>query len=116
MGRQLWVLIHRWVGLSIAAFLIISGITGAIISWDHELDDLLNSHLTYVDSRGPQLSALELADTIEAGDPRIIVTYVPLAAEEGKSLVFGVAPKQDPATGSLYEVGYNEVFVDPVTG
>jgi uncharacterized iron-regulated membrane protein len=116
MGRQLWVLIHRWVGLSIAGFLIISGVTGAIISWDHELDDLLNSHLTYVDSRGPQLSAIDLADKIEAGDPRIIVTYVPLTAEEGKSLVFGVAPKQDPATSNLYDVGYNEVFVNPVTG
>lgn len=116
MGRRLWVVIHRWVGLSIAAFLIISGVTGAIISWDHELDDLLNSHLTYVDSRGPQLSALDIAAQVQAKEPHAIVTYVPLAAEEGKSLMLSVAPKQDPSTGRLYELGYNEVFVDPVTG
>lgn len=116
MGRQLWVLLHRWVGLSIAAFLIISGVTGAIISWDHELDDLLNRHLTHVDSRGAYLDPLALGARIEAQDPRIITTFVPLLPEEGKALVFGVAPKQDPATGRLYEVEYNEVFVDPVTG
>jgi uncharacterized iron-regulated membrane protein len=114
--RQLWVLVHRWVGLTIAAFLCVSGVTGAVISWDHELDDLLNSNLTHVESRGAPLSTLDLAARIEAADPRALVTYVPLAAEQGKSFVFGVAPKQDPATGRLYEIGYNEVFVDPVTG
>jgi uncharacterized iron-regulated membrane protein len=114
--RQLWVLVHRWVGLTIAGFLCISGVTGAVISWDHELDDLLNSNLTQVDSRGVPQSSLDLAERIEAADPRVIVTYVPLVVEQGKSYVFGVAPKQDPATGRLYEIGYNEVFVDPVSG
>jgi uncharacterized iron-regulated membrane protein len=116
MSRQLFVLVHRWVGLTIAAFLCVSGITGAVISWDHELDELLNSRLTHVDSRGVPLPSLDLAARIEAADARVIVTYVPLAAEEGKAFVFGVAPKQDPATGRLYDVGYNEVFIDPVTG
>jgi uncharacterized iron-regulated membrane protein len=116
MTRQLWVLFHRWVGLTIAAFLCVSGITGAVISWDHELDDLLNARLTRVDTRGAPLPPLDLAAQIEAADPRVIVTYVPLAVEEGKSFVFGVAPKQDPATGRLYEIGYNELFVDPATG
>src|SRR5687768_7007767 len=98
-SRQLWVLAHRWVGLTIAGFLCISGITGAVISWDHELDELLNSRLTHVESRGVRLPPLDLAAQIEAADPRVLVTYVPLAAEEGKSFVFGVAPKQDPETG-----------------
>ena len=35
---------HRWVGVVIAGFLIMAGLTGAVFSWDHELDDLLNSH------------------------------------------------------------------------
>ena len=43
--RATWTLIHRWCGLLTAAFLFVSGITGAVISWDHELDDLLNPHL-----------------------------------------------------------------------
>src|SRR5688572_26749699 len=100
-GRQLWVLLHRWVGLSIAAFLIVSGVTGAIISWDHELDDLLNRHLTHVASTGPYRDPLQLGREIETRDPRVITTYVPLLPEAGKALVFGVWPKQDPATGLL---------------
>jgi uncharacterized iron-regulated membrane protein len=116
MIRRICVLAHRWVGLTIAAFLCVSGLTGAVISWDHELDELLNSHLTHVDSRGPNLSSLALVEAIEAADPRVVVTYAPLTAEEGKALVFGVAANQDSSTGRLYEIGYNEVFVDPVTG
>ena len=61
MIRQGWVLVHRWVGLTIAAFLFMSGLTGAVISWDQELDDVLNSHLTRVESRGELKAPLDLA-------------------------------------------------------
>ena len=30
--------LHRWFGLFTAVFLFIAGATGAVISWDHELD------------------------------------------------------------------------------
>lgn len=36
----------------IAGFLFVSGLTGAVISWDHELDDLLNPHLMEAKSSG----------------------------------------------------------------
>jgi len=44
-SRQLLTILHRWAGLLLATFLFISGLTGAIISWDHELDEWLNPHL-----------------------------------------------------------------------
>lgn len=115
--RPTLTFIHRWVGLFIAAFLFVSGVTGAVISWDHELDDVLNPHLMYAQSKeGPTLSALDLAGRIEARDPRVQVTYVPLAPEPGGTLAFGVAPKRNPATGKLFEPHYNQVFIDPVSG
>jgi uncharacterized iron-regulated membrane protein len=120
--RPLMTFIHRWVGLFMAAFLFVSGVTGAVISWDHELDDVLNPHLMFAQSSqkgskdGPALPALDLARQIEARDPRVHVTYLPLAPEPGGTLAFGVEGKRDPATGKLYEVGYNQVFIDPVTG
>lgn len=114
--HYLFILLHRWVGLVIAGFLIITGLTGAVISWDHELDDLLNSHLTHVDSRGAYLSSLDLAQAIETRDPRARVTFIPLAPEAGEALAFGVDPRVNPATGKLYGLGYNQVFIDPVTG
>lgn len=114
--HYLFLLLHRWVGLLMAGFLIMSGLTGAVISWDHELDDWLNSHLTNVQPHGPPLDSLELARLIEGRDPRARVSLLPMAAEPGESLAFGIDPRVDPATGRLYEIGYNQVFIDPATG
>lgn len=107
--------LHRWVGLVIAGFLFISGLTGAIISWDHALDDVLNPHLMNASSGRP-IPPLELVAKLEASDPRARVTGVPLAVEPGKSLALGVDSRVDPKTGKLFELGYNQVFFDPVTG
>ena len=114
--RHVLTLLHRWLGLAMAGFLIVAGLTGAVISWDHELDGLLNPHLTEAVAEGPAIPSLELAAAIEQRDPQGWVTYVPLNAEPGHSLGFGVSPRVDPATGRLHELGYNEVFVDPATG
>jgi len=114
--RAAFVVVHRFVGLTIAAFLFVSGVTGAIISWDHELDELINPHLVEAPGRGAFLDPLVLADKLAADEPHSTVTYVPLHPEEGHSLDFGVEPKFNPATQDLYETGYNQVFIDPVTG
>ena len=120
--RPALTFIHRWVGLFIAGFLFVSGVTGAVISWDHELDDVLNPHLMFAQSGdgkskgAPALPALDLARQVEARDPRVQVTYLPLAPEPGGTLAFGVEPRRNPATGKLFEPHYNQVFVDPVTG
>lgn len=114
--RFVLTLLHRWVGLVIAGFLFMSGITGAIISWDHELDDLLNAHLTETDSTGPQLPALELVRIVEERDPRVEATFFTIEAEAGEAPWIFVEPRIDPATGVLYDIGYNQAFLDPATG
>jgi uncharacterized iron-regulated membrane protein len=116
MIRSALVFVHRWCGLLIAGFLIVAGLTGAVISWDHELDDLLNTHLTKSPSRGRPVPPLELAARVEAQDGRARVTYVPLVTEPGDSLEVSVEPRVDPRTGELYELDYNQLFFDPVTG
>lgn len=114
--RSVFVHLHRWFGLMIAGFLFISGITGAIISWDHELDELLNPHLTEVQSRGSVIPPLEISRRIEAANPHTWVTFIPLLTQDGESAIFGVSPRINPDTGQAYELGYNQVFVDPITG
>ncbi|SLM50102.1 putative iron-regulated membrane protein [Nitrospira japonica] len=114
--RAIGVTIHRWAGLFTALFLFVSGLTGAVISWDHEIDEWLNDHLFDVSNIGPSIPYLELAARIEAADPRVRVSQVPLQTEPGRSLLFGVQPRVDPQTGKLYKAGYNQVFLDPVTG
>jgi len=114
--RKCWVLFHRWAGLVTAPFLIITGLTGAIISWDHELDDWLNPHLRNVHSQGELLSPLDLAARVEQQYPEIQVASIPLNTGKQESLVLFVMPKQNPATGKLYTPGFNQIFLDPITG
>jgi uncharacterized iron-regulated membrane protein len=117
--RGTLVRLHRWFGLFVAVFLFISGLTGAIISWDHELDEWLNPAL-YRANSGSEAQArftpLELAAKLERIDPRVRVTYLPLATEPGHALELFVSPRVNPATGKLHEVSYNQVAMDPATG
>lgn len=114
--RQVWLLLHRGVGLAIAAFLFLAGSTGALISWDKELDEWLNPHLHRAAGKGPSLDPYELAKRIEAADPRAWVIRIPLLREEGRSAKYLVTARVDPATGQPYELDYNEVYLDPATG
>ncbi|MGC3981998.1 MAG: PepSY-associated TM helix domain-containing protein [Steroidobacteraceae bacterium] len=114
--RTALVLLHRWFGLAVALFLFIAGVTGAVISWDHELDAWLNPTLYEAKSSGTPKPSLELAAIVEAADPRVRVTYLPLGVEPNEALQMSVSPRVDPATGKLYDVNYNQVAIDPVSG
>jgi uncharacterized iron-regulated membrane protein len=114
--RYVFTLLHRYVGLLIAVFLIFSGLTGAVISWDHEIDDWLNPHLMEAKSLGSPISPTDIAKRIEARYPEVRVTNLPINHEFGESYRIGVSPKQNPETQRLYEPGFNQVFIDPVTG
>ena len=119
--RSALLVVHRYLGLTTALFLIVTGLTGAVISWDHELDEWLNPHLYRAPSQikfsqEKALSALQLAEKIEKALPRVQVAYVELTAEPGHNQDFWVEPRINPDTGTLYEPGFNQVFVDPATG
>lgn len=114
--RPILVLLHRWCGLFIALFLFTAGLTGAVISWDHELDEWLNPHLFDAQSAGPAQDPLRLADTLEARDPRLQVSFMPLALEPDHALNIFVDPRIDPATGKAYALGFNQLGIDPVSG
>jgi uncharacterized iron-regulated membrane protein len=114
--RLVCTFLHRWVGLVIAGFLFVSGLTGAVISWDHELDDYLNPHLREAKSSGAALPVLDLVKRVEQADPRVLAVSIPMSVEPGESLAVFVLPRVDPATGRPYDPGYNQVFLDPATG
>ncbi len=114
--RSVLVLLHRWFGLGAALFLFIAGATGALISWDHELDAWLNPEFYEARTPGSPQPALDLARRVEAADPRVRVRYLPLQPEPGHTLVLFVDPRTDPATGQPHVLDYNQVALDPVTG
>ncbi len=100
--RYILSVTHRWAGLAIAAFLFVSGLTGAV--------DLLGSRARRSaqpapDERGSRRARApirwSLPREIEARDPRIVVTYVPLVPRRASRSRSGVEPRVDPATGQL---------------
>lgn len=114
--RRLWLFVHRYTGLAMAGFLLIAGLTGSLIAFSHELDVWLNPELFTVASRGEPLPPLALISRVERADPRLQVTAIPLHVEPGESVGLGVEPKMDHRTGKPFDLGYDELFVDPITG
>lgn len=116
--RGALVVLHRWCGLFMAVFLFIAGLTGAVIAWDHELDEWANPQLFRAASgvADHPLLPLALARQAEAADPRLRVSFVPLTLEPGHTAMLGVAARIDPATGTPYILGFNQLAVDPATG
>lgn len=115
-ARRALTLLHRYLGLTMAGFLVVSGLTGAIISWDHELDEWLNPHLLKATGEGRALASTTLVANIEAAFPEVQVTYFENAAEPGESQYFLVEPRVDPVTQELFEPGFNQVYMDPISG
>jgi uncharacterized iron-regulated membrane protein len=113
--RGLLVVIHRWAGLFIAVFLLVAGLTGSVISWDHELDEWLNPDLFEAKQAGAPLPPLELVSRFEATDHRARVTFFPLTFEDGKTAELFVEPRIDPATSKPYALDYNQVYLEPAT-
>ena len=118
--RTIMAVLHRWAGLFIALFLIIAGLTGALISWDREIDAWLNPSLYLADSGGiagvgTPAQSLALANRLEASDPRLRIKYLPLSIAPGHTLGMTVTPQVDPATGKNYKFDFNQVALDPVT-
>lgn len=102
-----------------AVFLFVAGLTGAVISWDHELDEWLNPQLFDAPAPTPGAQALpplELVARLEQADPRLRVAFAPLAVEQGHAFGVSVVPRIDAATGKPYPLDFNQVTLNPYTG
>lgn len=118
-ARRVAVRVHRWVGLVMAGFLLLAGLTGALLVWYHELDGAINAPLMEVapPSPGmPPMDGLALRERVQAAYPQAWVHYVSLdqgAAEDARVFYVDAAPGPD---GEAATLGFDEVFVNPYTG
>jgi len=61
-----WILkIHLWIGLASAAFLIVMGLSGAIIAFENDYDHWFSPSLWYVTPQPQRVSQQALADTVQ---------------------------------------------------
>jgi uncharacterized iron-regulated membrane protein len=119
-GRQAWVIAHRWAGLSLALFLVIAGLTGALMAFYDEIEVAIAPQLHLVQPPSAQaamLSPIELREKVQAAYPGAVINYLPLHLEPGHALKLDIR-RIDPATQRIgpWSPDVDEVFVDPYTG
>ena len=86
--RQRLVQLHRYVGLVMAGFLIIAGLTGALLVWYYELDALINPQWLKVEppaAHSEPLSPFALRDQVDAAYPDANVHWMMLAPPDAHS-------------------------------
>ena len=114
LTRQLWVTVHRWLGLTMAVFLIVAGLTGSVLAFYYELDEVFNPALYKVEPPAPDadlLDPLELRERMLAKKPGTVIDY----------LVFDVKPERGvllyvQAKDGAPPLDNDEFFVSPYTG
>jgi uncharacterized iron-regulated membrane protein len=119
MNRQFYVLMHRYVGLVMTLFLVIVALTGSLIAFYNELDDLANQHLVYANkphANAKLIDPFALRDKVLVMYPNSTINYLKLVQPAGKSAAFYLEPKIDPATKKPFVLTYQTVFVNPYTG
>lgn len=114
MTRHFWVLLHRYAGLAMAGFLIIVGLTGSLLAFKAELEHLLSPQLVAVNTGSPRLDPLTLIKSAEALAPKAQVNSLSLG--DSDAVHVSVSPRIDPATSKAYELGFDQLILDPYTG
>lgn len=114
MHRKYWVIIHRWLGLTMAGFLLVVGLTGSLLAFYAELDGWINPELyqsVHQDKPMMQLSALAMR--AEEVYPHAMVTRVKW--DTVSSVVVRMAPRINPETNQPYSLAFDQVFINPFT-
>lgn len=117
--RHYLVLLHRYVGLTMAAFLLIAGLTGSLIVWHQELDAAFNPAMLKATPPTPDakpLDPLVLRDKVLAAYPQAMADYVPLRIKPDEAVNFYLTGKEDPKTHQHIELAVDDVYVNPYTG
>ena len=113
--RQTCLWIHRYTGLMMAAFLIMAGITGALLAFHDELDDIFNQRLAVVEqAQTAPLSIDTLHDKVISRYPEYSFSTMPVAIEPNRAVVFAV----DKYKGDIKvepKPLFQEVYINPYT-
>lgn len=103
--RAAAIVLHRWVGLALAVFLLLAGLTGSVLAFYRELDGVLNPELFEVTAATPGAAML---DPIELRD-----RFRSQLAKPDQ--VHDVLLDLEPGHSVNYWVDGHEVFVNPYT-
>ena len=102
------VILHRYLGLATALFLVLLGLTGSVLAWREPLSAWLAPDLYEAPARGPVLTPEQLVQRVNEADSRAAIVFFPLDLKEGKGTSVHVGPRE--------RLGYDTLWLDPVSG
>jgi uncharacterized iron-regulated membrane protein len=114
--RALLVLFHRYIGLATALFLMMAGITGSLLAFNHELDEWLNPGFYEATAKGRALPPGELVNTLQGQHPKLQVWYMEYPQEASHTAMLAAVARNDPATGKPFDEPNQVFYLDPVSG
>ncbi len=114
MSRHFWVLLHRWAGLVMAAFLIIVAVTGSLLAFYPELERLINPQLYPKQALGSKLDMASFAELTEQRVPHGRVNTVLMEANQEATLV--IMEQHSDSNDQSYKLGFDQLIFDPYTG
>lgn len=105
--RKTLLYLHLCSGLIAAIFLLLLGVTGALMTFENEIDRSLNARLAYVQPRGQPLTLTAITRKLLQGYPRARIEGFQLPQRPDLSLLVGIT-----------DVSGREIvlFVNPYTG
>lgn len=112
-GRLVWVIAHRWAGLTMALFLIVAGATGALLPFMAELTLASRPALSAAAPPAPGARPLDGATLAERVERQAGGRVSGLSLDIPSDHIASVSVEARPGRPAL---GYDTVWADPYTG
>ncbi len=118
--RHFFIFTHRYIGLLLALFLVIVGLTGSMLAFYHELDRWLNPSLLTVSvpetiNQSSRVDLFTLREQIKQQQPHARIDWLNLHYDTDQSYRFFLLPRIDPETGNNFKLPYNDLYFNPYT-
>ncbi|MEW4455523.1 PepSY-associated TM helix domain-containing protein [Bremerella sp. JC817] len=65
--RRLWLVVHRWLGLTAGLVFVLIGLTGSLLVFDHAIDEWMHPQLLLTEGTGERKLLAEIIDAANAG-------------------------------------------------
>jgi uncharacterized iron-regulated membrane protein len=108
--RQLWMAVHRYLGLMTFVFLAVAAATGCLLCFEKPLDRALNPAL-FRPQAPAQIDPLIAVEALERARPALAATYFPMRPVAGRNILVAVEAKPGHA-----KLDYDQVFLDGADG
>lgn len=121
-ARRWLTRLHRWSGLFLLAFILVAGVTGAILSFRWEIDRAINPHLFSVAPHAESMTYKALIDIVERRYPDALVSNIVIPKTPQDAAIVYIKSRMEAHVAHVHVPGmkssveFNQIFVDPHSG